>query len=116
MFHVKKKASPRHVMMPTSIICKSRRVTVGSRIPVSPREGNWALFYEQISRPPAGFSLFGPFVLLLVYKSLAVIDIHEVFSLPSPPFLCILRYRKEVIFIGCLEHFAFFPGSMLYES
>lgn len=58
------------------------------------------------------FSLFDLFALLLVDKSFAIISEDEVSSLLFF-FLYILRDRKEVAF---LEHFAFFPGSVLYES
>lgn len=61
---------------------------------------NTALFYRQKScvETPSRFSLFGPSVLLLFSKSFAIINIDEVFSL-YPPFLYILKDRKEVVIV-----------------
>lgn len=47
---------------------------------------------------PAGGPLFGPFVLLLVDKAFAIINVDEVFSLLFF-FLYILRGRKEFIIV-----------------
>lgn len=69
---------------------------------------------------PGRLVLFAPSVLLLVHKCFAVIHMDEVFLsafiLFFFFFLYIVRGGQEVIVVVFLEPFAFFPGSLLYES